>query len=70
MVSFPSVSIGARAVARCLAAYPTGAATKPGVICADRGNSSQQKGRKDGPHRVYLTLAGAPYVVSIAKPHL
>jgi hypothetical protein len=32
--------------------------------------STRVSGMAIGPHRVYLTLAGAPYVVSIAKPSL
>lgn len=32
--------------------------------------SARLSGMALGPHRVYLTLADAPYVVSIAKPHL
>lgn len=32
--------------------------------------SARLSGMAIGPQRVYLTLAGAPYVVSIAKPHL
>ncbi len=32
--------------------------------------SAQLSGMAVGPHRVYLTLAGSPYVVSVAKPHL
>ncbi|OBG29717.1 hypothetical protein [Mycobacterium sp. 852002-51057_SCH5723018] len=32
--------------------------------------SARPSGMAIGPHRVYLTLAAAPYVVSIAKPHL
>ncbi len=31
---------------------------------------AQLSGMAVGPHRVYLTLAEAPYVVSIAKPRL
>jgi hypothetical protein len=32
--------------------------------------SATVSGMAIGPHRVYLTLAGTPYVVSVAKPHL
>ncbi len=32
--------------------------------------SARLSGMAVGPHRVYLTLAGAPYVVSVAKPNL
>lgn len=32
--------------------------------------SAHPSGMAIGPHRVYLTLAGAPYVISVAKPHL
>lgn len=32
--------------------------------------SAPVSGMAVGPHRVYLTLAGTPYVVSVAKPHL
>ncbi len=32
--------------------------------------SARLSGMAIGPHRVYLTFAQAPYVVSIAKPHL
>lgn len=32
--------------------------------------SARPSGMAIGPHRVYLTLAGAPYVISVAKPHL
>jgi hypothetical protein len=32
--------------------------------------SARLSGMAIGPHRVYLTLADAPYVVSVAKPHL
>jgi hypothetical protein len=32
--------------------------------------SARLSGMAIGPQRVYLTLAGAPYVVSVAKPHL
>jgi len=32
--------------------------------------SAPLSGMALGPHRVYLTLAGAPYVVSVAKPQL
>jgi hypothetical protein len=32
--------------------------------------SAPLSGMAIGPHRVYLTLAGTPYVVSVAKPHL
>ncbi|ORV92388.1 hypothetical protein AWC11_08360 [Mycobacterium interjectum] len=32
--------------------------------------SAALSGMAIGPHRVYLTLADAPYVISVAKPHL
>ncbi|WP_369829130.1 hypothetical protein [Mycobacterium sp. 852002-50816_SCH5313054-b] len=32
--------------------------------------SARLSGMAIGPHRVYLTLAGAPDVISVAKPHL
>ncbi len=32
--------------------------------------SARLSGLAIGPHRVYLTLADVPYVVSVAKPHL
>jgi hypothetical protein len=32
--------------------------------------SAPLSGMAVGPHRVYLTLVGTPYVVSVAKPHL
>ena len=32
--------------------------------------SAPVTGMAVGPHRVYLTLAGTPYLVSVAKPHL
>ncbi len=32
--------------------------------------SAPLSGMAVGPHRVYLTLAGTPYLVSVAKPHL
>jgi hypothetical protein len=32
--------------------------------------SAGLSGMAIGPHRVYLTLADAPYVISVAKPHL
>ncbi|WP_370462732.1 hypothetical protein [Mycobacterium sp. Marseille-P9652] len=32
--------------------------------------SAPVSGMAVGPHRVYLTLAGVPYVVGVAKPHL
>ncbi|BBU23262.1 hypothetical protein [Mycobacterium xenopi] len=32
--------------------------------------SAPVSGMAVGPHRVYLTLAGTPYVLSVAKPHL
>ena len=32
--------------------------------------SAGLSGMAIGPHRIYLTLAGTPYVVSVAKPHM
>ncbi|MBI2695443.1 hypothetical protein [Mycobacterium nebraskense] len=32
--------------------------------------SAPPSGMAIGPHRVYLTLADAPYVVGVAKPRL
>lgn len=40
------------------------AALPPGI------QSAPVSGMAIGPHRVYLTLAGTPYVVGVAKPHL
>ncbi len=37
---------------------------------AGAARSAGPSGMAIGPHRVYLTLAGTPYVVSVAKPHL
>jgi hypothetical protein len=32
--------------------------------------TARPSGMAIGPHRIYLTLGGGPYVVSVAKPHL
>jgi hypothetical protein len=40
-------------------------ASLPGEV-----QSARVSGMAVGPHRVYLTLMGTPYVVGVAKPHL
>lgn len=37
---------------------------------AEQARSAPLSGMAIGPHRVFLTLRGAPYVISVAKPHL
>jgi hypothetical protein len=56
---FPSRTIPVIRVIDYRAALPAGEA-----------RSARPSGMAIGHHRVYLTLAAAPYVVSIAKPHL
>ncbi|WP_156765000.1 hypothetical protein [Mycobacterium sp. 1081908.1] len=56
---FPGQKIPVIRVTNYRTALPAGAA-----------QSARLSGMALGPHRVYLTLAGTPCVVSVAKPHL
>jgi hypothetical protein len=56
---FPDQKIPVIRVTDYRAALPGGAA-----------QSARPSGMAIGPHRVYLTIADTPYVVSVAKPHL
>lgn len=40
------------------------------ALPGDAAASARPSGMAIGPHRVYLTMAGEPYVISVAKPHL
>lgn len=55
---FPQETIPMLRVTEYRAALPASAQSAPVT------------GMAVGPHRVYLTLAGTPYLVSVAKPHL
>ncbi|OBI19671.1 hypothetical protein A5712_18950 [Mycobacterium sp. E2327] len=56
---FPDQTIPVIRVTNYRSALPGGAA-----------QSARPSGMAIGPHRIYLTLADTPYVVSVAKPHL
>ncbi|EUA34609.1 hypothetical protein I552_5398 [Mycobacterium xenopi 3993] len=53
-----------------MARFPSCTSPTTGRACRRPVRSAPVSGMAVGPHRVYLTLAGTPYVLSVAKPHL